>query len=95
MRNTQSSKSKLERRIVAVLIALSLISTLNGCATAPLTVTKTELQRVPAALLSPCPLSELEDQTYEGAILLAEKRAADVRECNKHLDDIAKWSAGS
>lgn len=94
MRNTRSSKSKLERRIVAVLIALSLMSTLNGCAT-PQTVTKTELQRVPATLLSPCPLSELESKTYEGAILLAERRAQDVAECNKRLEDIRRWSAGS
>ena len=85
----------MERRIVAVLIALSLLSTLTACESVPVTVTKTELQRVPATLLSPCPLSELENKTYEGAILLAEKRAADIRECNKRLEDIRRWSAGS
>jgi hypothetical protein len=92
MKPTGSLKNRWERKIALALIVASLMLTSNGCSTAP-TVTKTELQRVPAALLSPCGKSELEEQTYEGGLKLAENRGRDLDECNARLEDIRKWSA--
>lgn len=89
----QSEKRYL-RRIVSVLIALSLLQSLNGCATPdPILVTKTEVQRVPEALLVPCPVSVLNGNTYQAAIELALSLKSDLAECNRRLDDIRSWSA--
>ena len=96
MRNTKSSKKDLERKIVAVLLALCLMPLLSACGTTQV-VTRTEVQRVPAALLSPCPKSYLPSgkPTYSDAIKLAEKRGLELDECNKRLEDIRSWSDGS
>jgi hypothetical protein len=73
------------------LLAAFLIPTLNGCASEPVTVTNTVREEVPAALLSPCPIAS-GASTYEEAIRLAEERGLQLRECNKRLDDIRRWS---
>lgn len=89
-----NSRNKLGRLIVPAWIAACLTLMLSGCASIdPLVVTRTELQRVPAALLSPCPISDLDKPTYEGAIQLAEARGKELVECNKRLDDIRRWSS--
>jgi len=91
---TKSSEQKWLQKIVIVLAAISLPVTLQGCATEPITLTKTIREEVPAALLSPCHKSS-GAKTYQDAIRLAEIRGAEIDECNKRLDDIARWSAGS
>lgn len=78
---------------MSVLIALSLLQSLNACSTPePLIVTKTEKERVPGSLLVPCPASVLGEKTYQGAIELALALKADIAECNRRLDDIRAWS---
>lgn len=74
------------------MIALCLLPLLSACETAPVK-TKSDPQPIPAALLSPCPKSELRDNTYQGAIELAEARGKEIDECNKRLEDIRAWSA--
>lgn len=91
---TKSYEQKQTQRIRSVLVALSLLPLLNACATDPVTVTKTVREEVPAALLSPCHKSS-GARTYEDAVKLAEKRGAELDECNKRLGDISRWSAGS
>ena len=90
----QSEKRYL-RRIVSVLIALSLLQSLSGCATTePLVVTRTEKERVPQSLLTPCPVSVLNGDTYQAAIELALSLKVDLQECNRRLEDIRRWSEG-
>lgn len=75
------------------MIVLYLLPFLNGCATTePVVVTKTEKERVPAALLLPCPVPVLEGNTYQSAIELALARGLSLVECNRRLDDIRRWS---
>jgi hypothetical protein len=76
------------------LVVLSLLPLLNGCATEPVTVTKTVREEVPAALLSPCPKPK-GAVTYEDAVRLAEERGVAIDECNARLGDIRKWSESS
>jgi hypothetical protein len=67
---------------------------LTGCATPdPVLVTQIEIQRVPAALLVACPVSELGGSTYQAAIELAIALRGDLAECNSRLEDLRKWSA--
>jgi hypothetical protein len=91
---TTSSEQKWQRKILLALLVLSLPVTQSGCATEPVTVTKTVREEVPAALLSPCPKAS-GAKTYEDAIRLAEERGVQLDECNKRLGDISRWSAGS
>jgi hypothetical protein len=82
-----------QQKIRAVLLALCLMQLLNGCSTPePLIVTKTEKEIVPDSLLVPCPTSDLEQKTYQGAIELALALKADLKECQKRLDDIRAWA---
>jgi hypothetical protein len=66
---------------------------LNGCATTDPQAQKTEKQRVPASLLTPCAKSDLDGTKIKDAIRLAEARGKDVDECNRRLEDIRAWSA--
>jgi hypothetical protein len=91
---TTSSEQKSLKRIRTALLVLCLPPLLSGCATEPVTVTKTVREEVPAALLSPCPKAS-GAKTYEDAIRLAEERGVQLDECNKRLGDISRWSAGS
>jgi hypothetical protein len=69
-----------------------LMPLLNGCASSPIITSKTEIQRIPAALLSPLE-KPLGAKTYRDAIELAEKRGKVIDEYEKRLEDIRAWSA--
>ena len=72
-----------------ILAALGLV----GCATTePIVVTQREKERVPASLLTPCPVSVLNGDTYQAAIELALSLKVDLQECNRRLDDVRRWS---
>ena len=90
--NSMKSKQRSRRLIRTALIVLCLMPLLNGCASDPVIQTQVELQRVPAALLVPCPISSLGDSTYQGAIELALTLRGELVECNRRLDDIRSWS---
>ena len=66
---------------------------LHGCATDPIITSRIEVQRVPESLTTPCQKSLLRDNTYQGAIELAESRGKDLDECSARMADIRKWSA--
>ena len=98
MRRSDNSRTSLTpsqrwflKKIRLALIVTCLMPLLNGCGTNPI-VTKLEKQRVPQSLLVPCPKSDLERNTYLGAIELAERRGLDVDECNARIEDVRKWS---
>lgn len=76
------------------MIGTFLILTASGCSNQPIVTTKTEVQKVPAALLSPCPKSG-GAKTYSDAIKLAEERGKELDFCNERLKAIEQWSAGS
>ena len=90
--NSMKSKQRSRRLIRTALIVLSLMPLLNGCASDPVIQQTVELQRVPAALLVPCPISGLGEATYQGAIELALTLRGELVECNRRLDDIRSWS---
>lgn len=75
------------------MIGTFLLLSLTACSSNPV-LTHTEVQKVPAALLSPCEKSS-GAKTYLEAIQLAEKRGRELDECNKRLEDIRRWSEGS
>jgi len=67
---------------------------LTGCATPdPIIQTQTEIQRIPAALLTPCVKSTLSGKTYQDAIELAIARGKELSECAQRIEDIRAWSA--
>ena len=93
MKPTQNSSPSWMHKTKPVLIALCLMGLLPGCATERL-VTKTEVQKVPEALLAACSKSQLaEHATYLDVFKLAEARGRDVDACNEQLAAIRKWSA--
>jgi len=95
MRNTKPSKNPWHRKIAIACLVASLIPLLNACAT-PQVVTKTEVQRVPEALLTECPIPQPpRDATYEDGLKLAEARGKAMKECNKRFSDIRQWSESS
>jgi hypothetical protein len=66
---------------------------LTGCATDPVIQTEIQIQRVPDALLVPCPIPSLDGNTYQAAIELALARGAALQECNRRLEDIRRWGS--
>jgi hypothetical protein len=90
--NSMNSKQRCLRKIRTAFLVASLIPLLTSCAVDPVIETRIELQRVPEALLVPCPISSLSDSTYQGAIELALALRLDLAECNKRLGDIRDWS---
>lgn len=95
MQLTQNSARKWMRKTKLALICLSLMGLLPGCATERL-VTKTEVQKVPEALLIACPKSSLGDHaTYLDVFKLAEQRGKEVDACNDQLNAIRQWSESS
>ena len=88
-----NSKRLWTRKIRTVLIVLSLMPFLNGCATDPVIVSRIEVQRVPEALTVACPISEIAGSSYQAAIELALALRGDLAECNRRLEDIRRWSA--
>lgn len=80
-------------RKIRIALLVSFLIPLLGCSTPePLIVKETEKQRVPQALLTPCPASVLNEKTYQGAVELALALRADLAECNRRLEDIRRWS---
>jgi hypothetical protein len=86
-----NSKQRCLRKIRTAFLVASLIPLLTSCAVDPVIETRIELQRVPEALLVPCPISSLSDSTYQGAIELALALRLDIADCNKRFDDIRRW----
>lgn len=86
------SKQRFLRKIRTAFLVASLIPLLTSCASDPVISQTIELQRVPEALLVPCPISSLGDSTYQGAIELALTLRGELIECNRRLDDIRSWS---
>ena len=66
---------------------------LNGCASDPVIYSEIQIQRIPESLTVACPVTELGNSTYQGAIELALALKGDLLECNRRLEDIRKWSA--
>lgn len=77
-------------RIHLALYSIMVGCAIGGCAT-PEIVTQHVLTPIPAALLSPCPKSELQGKTYQDAIALAISRGKDIDECNKRFEDIGRY----
>ena len=86
------SKQLCRKRIRTVLIVLSLMPFLNGCAS-EIVRTVTIREPVPESLLIACPITQPTKKTYQGGLELAEARGRDIKECNKRFEDIRKWSA--
>jgi hypothetical protein len=86
-----NSKQRCLSRIKVALIVSFLAPWLTSCAVDPVIESRIELQRVPEALLVPCPISSLSDSTYQGAIELALALRLDIADCNKRFDDIRRW----
>ena len=78
------------RYLTATLCSLFL---LNGCASDPIITSVIEIQRIPASLTVACPITELGNSTYQGAIELALALKGDLVECNRRLEDIRRWGA--
>ena len=70
-----------------------LLPFLNGCASDPVIYSEIQIQRIPESLTVACPVTELGNSTYQGAIELALALKGDLLECNRRLEDIRKWSA--
>lgn len=91
MKNSEKNWTRLTK---LALLGAFLTPLLNGCATEPISITKTVREEIPAALLSPCPKPK-GAKTYEDGLKLAEARGKAIDECNKRLDDIRQWSESS
>ena len=75
------------------MIVTCLLPFLNGCASDPVIYSEIQIQRIPESLTVACPVTELGNSTYQGAIELALALKGDLLECNRRLEDIRKWSA--
>lgn len=87
-----SYEKRCLKRILPVLIAISLLQSLSGCASDPIIQTRVEVQRIPESLTVPCPVSQLGSQTYQGAIELALSLKQDLVECNRRMEEIRAFS---
>lgn len=86
-------KQRCLSKIKVALIVTSLLPLLTSCASPPMvTQIQVELQRVPEALLVPCPVPVLEGSTYQAAIELALALRGALGECNLRLEDLRRWS---
>lgn len=85
-------KQRCLSKIKVALIVTSLLPLLTSCATPMVTQIQVELQRVPEALLVPCPVPVLEGSTYQAAIELALALRGALGECNLRLEDLRRWS---
>jgi hypothetical protein len=88
-----NSKQRCLSRIKVALIVSFLAPLLTSCAADPVISQTIEVQRVPAALLVPCPVPVLEGGSYQAAIELALALQGGIAECNRRLEDIRAWSA--
>ena len=91
--NSMLSKALCQRRIRIVLLVLSLIPFLNGCATDQV-VTKYVTNPLPESLTQPCVFTSLaEVKTYGDSLIVLKKKDAEERDCNKRFSDIRSYSS--
>lgn len=85
------SNNRLMKRIVPVLIAISLLQSLSGCATDPVIQTRIEIQKIPESLTVACPIPAMDGGTYQAAIEFALALRLALGECNARMEDIRRW----